>query len=110
MAAVNVDLAQEVKMGNEYLKKLRKLINEFLKSYPVKIYLFGSRAQGKASLISDVDIAILPMAAIPINLIANLREIVEESTIPYHVDIVDLSTANKNFRAKVLKEGVSWQD
>ncbi|CCQ93685.1 conserved hypothetical protein [[Clostridium] ultunense Esp] len=38
-----------------------------------------------------------------------LRERIEESPIPYRVDLVDLSKAEDSFREKVMKEGISWE-
>jgi hypothetical protein len=37
--------------------------------------------------------------------IALLRERIENSNVPYKVDVVDLSQASKEFTDKVLKEG-----
>jgi hypothetical protein len=42
--------------------------------------------------------------------LADLRETLEESTIPYEVDVVDLSEASPQFRQRVKREGVVWKD
>jgi len=39
-----------------------------------------------------------------------LRERIKESTLPYIVDLVDLSEANSVFTEKVMKEGIQWRD
>ena len=70
------------------------------------MFLFGSRASGKATGISDIDVAVLPLEALPDGVLSLIREALEESTIPYPVDVVDLSTVDEEFREKVLAEGV----
>ncbi len=37
-----------------------------------------------------------------------ISELLEESWIPYKVDLVELSKVNKDFREKILKEAVLW--
>ncbi len=93
-----------------YLQDLRKLLKKYIGKRKVKIYLFGSRAKGSARATSDVDIALLPMQPLPENFFADLREILEESNIPYMIDIVDLSQADNAFKEKILTEGVLWND
>ena len=94
---------------NLYLETLRKLLMDYTANLNVKIYLFGSRAKGKASARSDIDLAILPMQPLPPGFMALLREKIEESTIPYFVDFVDLSQVDESFRQKVFSEGVEWK-
>jgi hypothetical protein len=50
------------------------------------------------------------MDCIPNNFISFLKEKIEESTIPYSVDVVDLSQTDEKFRQQVLSEGVPWKD
>lgn len=98
------------KTNTIYLEKLRSLVLAYLKEYPVKIYLFGSRAKNKAQYTSDVDIALLPEKVLPPDLISRLQEKIEESTLPYFVDIVDLSKVNKKLRDTLLSEAIEWKD
>ena len=46
--------------GNKYLIVIRKLVLEFLEDEPVKIALYGSRARGDNSSVSDVDVGLVP--------------------------------------------------
>ena len=55
-----------------------------------------------------IDIAIDPLRALPSVLLAELRERLEESEVPYDVDIVDLSAASPEIRASVEREGARW--
>ena len=97
------DLAEEPSLA-----EARRIVLKVLGQQAVRIFLCGSRARGRAAPGSDIDIAILPLAPLPAGILGDLREALEESTIPYEVDIIDLSTVNEAFRSKVLREGIVW--
>lgn len=80
-----------------------------LAPFDASVYLYGSRARGDWKRLSDVDIAIDPRAPLPPSLLLELEERLEESHVPLHVDIADLSRSNNDFRSKVLKESVAWR-
>jgi predicted nucleotidyltransferase len=92
------------------LAQVRKLILKYLESYSVCVYLYGSRAKGTDRKTSDVDIAILPVKPIPEYLLAELRERLEESNIPYEVEIIDLSKVSNEFRQAILPTAILWKD
>ncbi len=96
--------------SSAYLQQAKHIVTQQLAKHRVDAYLFGSRAKGTATRYSDIDIALLPKAPIPAILASDLKEALEESTIPYYVDVVDLSTVSENFRKKVLQEGILWHD
>lgn len=91
-----------------YLEEMQRIILSGLQGYNVKVYLFGSVAQGKTGRSSDIDVAILPMEPLPAGVLSAIRETLEESRIPYTVDLVDLSQADVNFSNRVIKEGLLW--
>jgi uncharacterized protein len=93
-----------------YIDELKKMVVTFFKRQPVKVYLFGSRARGDAGRTSDVDIAIEAIKPIKSTLLSKLKTELEESSIPYKVDIVNLNTASKALIKTVKKEGVLWKD
>ncbi len=88
------------------IEELRDFLKTFFKDTKVEIFLFGSRARGDNSRFSDVDIGFLSDVDISKRLIF-LREIIENSNLPYKVDIIDLSE-NTDLLKVVLKEGVRW--
>src|ERR1700728_2455067 len=96
--------------SNIYLKQLKNLITDFIRGLPVKVYLFGSRAQGTSNKLSDIDIAILPLQQLPNDFMTNLKERIEESTIPYSVDVIDLSQVDDEFKRKILAKAIEWKD
>ncbi len=96
-------------MGNKYLDILKEFLLKGLKDEPVKVYLFGSRATGKNRPGSDVDIGLLPNGKINSIKISMLKEDIEESDIPYKVDIVNLSETSEDFRRHALQGAILWK-
>lgn len=94
--------------GAPYLQAVRALVLDELRHARVRVYLFGSWARGTPKRTSDVDIAVEPLEALPPGALAHLRERLEESTIPYRVEIVDLSHADDGFRQRIKEEGILW--
>ena len=93
-----------------YLKQIRKIILSRLKDYRFQLFLFGSQSRQRAGRTSDIDVGILPMAPLPRGLLSQIREELEESHIPYPVDLVDLSRSNPEFLQHVRQDGVIWND
>jgi hypothetical protein len=79
-----------------------------LGSQRARLYLFGSRARGDAARASDIDIAILPDAPLEPGTLARIRDALEESAIPYEVEVIDLSSVDERFRRRVLAEAIAW--
>ncbi len=86
---------------------LRKLM---IKNLPEdsKIFLFGSRAEGNHSRSSDIDIGVISKK-LDEKMIVKLKEIIDDSFVPFKVDIVDFSRADKKFKNKALKRIVQWK-
>lgn len=98
------------KEREKILSLLKSIVEESLEDLPVNIYLFGSWARKEEKRTSDIDIALEAKVEIPINIWVELREKIEESSLPYHVDLVDLSKANPKIIQKVKEEGIKWRD
>jgi len=89
------------------MKTIKELREYLIKSFPNEsIYLFGSRARGDNSAFSDIDIAIDAKENIS-QKVAKVRFEIEESLIPYKVDIVDLSKA-PYLNSIIEIEGIRW--
>lgn len=73
-----------------------------------RVFLYGSRARGTATRTSDIDVGIVPDQPLPPGLLSDMREALEESTIPYPVEVVDLSRTDSQFRDRVLKDAIEW--
>jgi predicted nucleotidyltransferase len=76
--------------------------------YGARLLLFGSRARGGAGEKSDVDLALKAPTALPAEVLAEWREALEESRLPFRVDIVDYQIASPEMRAAIDAEGIEW--
>ena len=92
------------------LAEIRQIVLGGLDGHPAQVYLFGSRANGTARERSDIDVAVWPLAELPVGTLALIREALEETTIPYTVDLVDLRDTDEAFRRRVVTEGTPWHE
>ena len=89
---------------------LKEHVLDFLGSENIKIVVFGSRARGDNIVCSDIDIGIIPKGEFDRNSLTLLREFIENSNIPYKVDIVDFSSTSEQFKREALKDAEIWKD
>jgi len=69
----------------------------------------GRGQRGDYAKTSDIDIGILPGDKMNRKELILLREKLENTNIPYKVDVVDLSQSSKKFTKKALQEGILWK-
>lgn len=96
------------KSTDDFLAIIKKIVLAGLRPYKTKVYLFGSRATGDAMPGSDVDIGVEPLESLPAGVLSSIRENLEESTVPYTVDLIDLEQASKTFKNNVINNGKKW--
>jgi predicted nucleotidyltransferase len=93
-----------------YLATLRDVVRKALAGTGAQAWLFGSRATGTAWPGSDVDIAVdAPPDMNPL-IIADLREALDDTAVPWVCDVVDLRRTSDDFRGRVYEEGVPWTE
>lgn len=63
-----------------------------------EVRAFGSRVSGRAKPYSDLDLALLGPARLPLERLAALREAFAESELPIRVDLVDWHALSETFR------------
>lgn len=94
-------------------ESLKRAIFEELDSASIgqyQVFLFGSQAQGTASLVSDIDIGIQGEKPLSFFIISNLRERVDALNIPFKVDIVDFKTVSEEFYSHAIKGAILWKN
>lgn len=89
-------------------EEIKKIIFKYLSPKEYKVFLFGSRAAGYARRFSDWDIGVLGRERIPFGLLAEIEGELEDSYIPYEVDVVDLNSTSDKFRRLALKSAEQW--
>lgn len=99
-----------IETEKKYLSILKEHVLQKMQNEDAKIYLFGSWAKGSQRNSSDIDVAIEYRTGQGYGKISELRESIEESSIPYRVDIVDMQRISKPFVEKIRREGIVWKD
>ena len=99
-------MKSKISVYESSLELLKDIVRDVFKGENVMVILFGSRGRGDYLETSDMDVGILSKGEVDKSKITLFRERIENSNMPYKVDVVDLSQASKEFTQVVLKEGV----
>ena len=97
-------------MVNKYLKELKEIVLDSLKTEDVKIFIFGSRARNDNSPASDVDIGLIPKNSLDPIKLSMLKEKIGDSNIPYKVEIVNFNDVSEEFKKEAMKNTEIWKD
>ena len=83
-------------------------VQEILRKYAPEseVRVFGSRVKGKIKPYSDLDLAFIEKANMDSDLLMNLREAFQESSLPFRVDLVDYNNASPEFRRIIDRTSV----
>lgn len=66
------------------------------------VWAFGSRARGNPKKFSDLDLAIDSHGMkLPLSLIVELNDELDESDLPFKVDVLDWNDISERFRANI---------
>ena len=82
----------------EQMRLVREILDRHLTNSDATVYVFGSRAAGRARKFSDLDLAVDIPGGIPANVSLALKDDFEESNFPYFVDVVDCQRCDEPFR------------
>jgi hypothetical protein len=93
---------------NDFIALAKKIVLKYLDVGQYKVFLFGSHAYGNARPYSDIDIGIWGDTRLPVKTKLAIEEALEESIIPFKVDIVDFSLMDEKFKEFALKKVVEW--
>lgn len=87
-----------LQLEEPHLKNLKTIIAQQVDTTAWQPVIFGSRATGKAHRFSDIDLGFLGSQPLPSAIQTRLWDALDESDIPYVVDIVDLSITQADFK------------
>lgn len=71
-----------------------------------EVRVFGSRVRGTARRHSDADLAFVGKEPLSPKQLMEIKEAFENSTLPFHVDVVDWRHATADFKACVEAQGM----
>ena len=83
-------------------KKHLEILKNILKKYSYTFYAYGSRVTGKNRQYSDLDLCYKEI--IPTKIILDIEEELEESDIPFRVDLVYWDNMPEGFQKLIEKD------
>jgi predicted nucleotidyltransferase len=87
--------------------RILKILNEYLGS-EVGVFLFGSRAQKKEKIFSDIDIGVVDTTIISEKKIRAAANALAGSNIPVKVDLIDFNSTPTNFKQIAMEKIIIW--
>lgn len=82
---------------DEFKKTISKVVFNYLDPKSYKLFVFGSRATGRGSDNSDIDIGIEGPRAIPGHLKLEIEEAIDKLNVLYPIDLVDFKAVSNVF-------------
>ncbi len=92
----------------KYVNTTREIILSLIDNEKVSVFLYGSRATGQEEHGSDIDIGLWSTEKIDKSILRKINEAIEESIVPYRVDVVDFTNVDENFKKTALKKIEIW--
>jgi len=92
----------------KYLNIAKALILNSLNCDKYAVFLFGSRARKNNSPMADIDVGIWGAESIGIRKIAEIKDLIAESIVPFDIDIVDFNSADEKFMDYALRKIEIW--
>jgi predicted nucleotidyltransferase len=90
------------------LEQVRAIVVGPVEGHGVQVYLVSSCARGDAVRTSDIDVAMNAGERLPPLLSIEIKDQLEESTVPYFMDVVDLASVDVKYRRELLDGAVEW--
>jgi uncharacterized protein len=85
----------------DQLTRAQKIVREHVPGREVRA--FGSRVNGTAKPMSDLDLCIMGELPLPADVLDALRSAFVESELPFKVDVVQSADLSEVFRASIIK-------
>jgi len=95
-------------MTFDYIDIVKQIVLKHIPKDNFAVFLFGSRAVGNAKPLSDIDIGILGLEPLPTIIKADLETALEESIVPYKIDLIDFYKVDKDFKKEALNTIQIW--
>lgn len=90
----------------KYIPKIKQIIKDFDPSGQNRYFVFGSSSRKER--FNDIDIGVTGASISGVK-VRDLKEKIENTTIPYFVDVVDFDSVGKTFRDYVFNnEHIIW--
>lgn len=91
-------------LNKKYQNQIKSIIFKHFAGN-VKIFIFGSSVESKK--FGDIDVGIIGKG-VDKSRLGLIREELENSSIPYKVDLIDFNEVGEKFKEKVFKGKLLW--
>jgi len=95
-------------MKRDYLDIVKKIVLKHVPATEFAVFLFGSRAVGNATALSDIDVGIFGMRPLPSIIMADLESDLEDSIVPFKIDLIDFHQVDEVFKDEALRIVQIW--
>jgi len=88
-----------VDIAPKHLEIVKTILSDFVPKCEVRA--FGSRCDGTARKYSDLDLCVCGSEKLDWLLLANIKDALMESDLPFRVDVLDYHTMPEHFRKTI---------
>ena len=100
----NIMLDIMLDISPKHLEIVKTILSEFVPDCEVRA--FGSRCDGTARKHSDLDLCVCGSGKLDWQLLANLKDALMESELPFRIDLLDYHAIPVHFRENIDKSEV----
>ena len=101
---MSIPTASSIDLNPHDLLEVLQVLDTYLPG--VEVRAFGSRVRWTAKPYSDLDLALMTNQPLSLDQAAQLREALDETTLPFKVDVVDWSSTSETFRDIIQSNNV----
>ena len=92
----------------DYIDIVKQIVLKHVPKNEFAVFLFGSRAASNSNSLSDIDVGIMGTKPLPTLIMADLDSDLEESIVPFKIDLIDFYQVDKAFRDEALSSIQIW--
>lgn len=96
-------------MLHNYIDITKQIFLKHLTATDYRVFLFGCRACGNAKKFSDIDMGIAGKEKLPLLLKLAIEDAIDETIVPFKVDIVDFYELDEKFKKEALSKVIYWK-
>ncbi|MFH1561146.1 MAG: nucleotidyltransferase domain-containing protein [Patescibacteria group bacterium] len=92
-------------LSKKQLDEIAGIVKKYLPEH--RVFIFGSRAQNKHFPSSDLDVGVMGKQVVLGNIKVRIEEELENSDLPFKIDLVDFKTVSPEFCQLALQKTIN---
>ena len=92
----------------DYIDIVKQIVLKHVPKNEFAVFLFGSRAASNSNSLSDIDVGIMGTKPLPTLIMADLDSDLEESIVPFKIDLIDFYQVDQAFKNEALSSIQIW--